>query len=151
MLAAGCGSDSTGGVSKGRALNGGMQSTGRVGTEHAQIGEVFWAALPLPHNTSKDPVAIDKARFTQIPKGLKVGEYRVFNTKQVGGIYLLAYTGGKYGTKDPDTFTNYAGKPVRLNSKQESDYYYAVGVRPLDTEGARCCWWTRAAGGGGRC
>ncbi|MFD8308392.1 hypothetical protein ACFV29_39585 [Streptomyces sp. NPDC059690] len=94
--------------------------------EHAQLGEVFWAALPLPHNTSKDPLAIKKARFTEIPKGLKIGEYRIFNANEVGGIYLLAYDGGKYGMKDPEKFTNYAGKPARLKAKQESDYYYAA-------------------------
>ncbi|MGW7244558.1 hypothetical protein [Streptomyces sp. NPDC054804] len=121
-----------------------MQSTGRVGTEHAQLGEVFWAALPLPHNTSKDPVAINKARFTQIPKGLKIGEYRIFNANQSDGVYLLAYTGGKYGTKDPASFTNYAGKPIRLKGKQDSDYYYAAKVMvtgPVHTDLGGCSFW----------
>ncbi|MFF8730491.1 hypothetical protein ACF073_29030 [Streptomyces sp. NPDC015171] len=105
-----------------------MQSTGRVGTEHAQVGEVFWAALPLPNNTSGDSVEIEKARFTEIPEGLKVGEYRVFDTEEVGGIYLLAYSGGKYGTKDPEKLTNYAGNSIHLKGRQESDYYFAAKI-----------------------
>lgn len=121
-----------------------MQSTGRIGTEHAQVGEVFWAALPLPRNTTKDPVAIDKARFTKIPKGLKVSEYRIFDTNEVGGIYFLAYSGGKYGTKDPEKFRNYAGKPIRLKGKKESDYYVAAKVTvtgPVHEDLGGCVFW----------
>ncbi|MEV7814394.1 hypothetical protein AB0P05_27275 [Streptomyces flaveolus] len=130
-------------------MNGGLQSTGRIGTEHAQIGEVFWAALPLPNNTSKEPVSIHKARFTEVPKGLKIGEYRVFNTKEVGGVYLLAYSGGKYGTKDPEKLTNYAGKSIRVKGKQESDYYYAAKVTvigPVHRDLGGCTFWYRQSG-----
>ena len=149
LLAAGCtspDSDATASQepARGRALNGGMQTTGRIGTEHAQVGEVFWAALPLPRNATKDPLAIEKARFTKIPKGLKVGEYRVFDTDEVGGIYFLAYAGGKYGTKDPDTLKNHAGEPIRLKSDQESDYYYAAKVTvtgPVHHDLGGCSYW----------
>jgi hypothetical protein len=144
MLTAGCATHSSGEVAQGRALDGGMQSTGRIGTDHAQLGEVFWAALPLPRNASKDPVVIEKARFTQIPKGLKVGEYRVFSANEVGGIYFLAYTGGKYGTKDPEKFKNYAGQPIHLKGKQESDYYYAAKVTvtgPVHDDLGNCSFW----------
>jgi len=149
VLAVGCESQPSGGVAQGHALNGGMQSTGRVGIEHAQLGEVFWAALPLPNNTSKDSVAINKARFTEIPKGLKVGEYRIFNATEAGGIYLLAYTGGKYGTKDPEKLTNYAGKPIQLKANQESDYYFAAKVTvtgPIHKDLGGCSFWYKQNG-----
>lgn len=141
-LTAGCTTDSGTSSTQGHALDGGMQSTGRAGTEHAQLGEVFWAALPLPTNTSNDPVTISKARFTSVPKGLKVSEYRVLDVNEVGGVIFLAYEGGKYGTRDPEKFRNYADKPIRLKGKKSSDYYYAAKIKVTgkvqgDLEGCR--------------
>ncbi|MFF8932370.1 hypothetical protein ACF1AO_34465 [Streptomyces longwoodensis] len=152
LLSAGCSSNpATGGkdLTQGHALDGGMQSTGRAGTENAQLGEVFWAALPLPSNTSRDPLTISKARFTTIPKGLKVSEYKVFDVNEVGGVIYLAYSGGKYGTRNPEKYRDHSSEPLKVKGRTSSHYYYAAKVTvtgPVKTDLEGCRYWYEQKG-----
>lgn len=59
-------------VPEGSALDGGMQSAGDVGYEHAQAGDEYWAGLPLPWNTSSEDIEITGADFGHVPDGIEV-------------------------------------------------------------------------------
>ncbi|MFE7277254.1 hypothetical protein [Streptomyces sp. NPDC057623] len=106
-----------------------MQSAGDVGYEHAQIGEEYWAGLPLTWNTTAEDVEITKAEFSEVPKGLKVIEYRALNGNQTDGNILFARTDGKGGMPDLFKARNYAGHPVKVKAKSGSDIYYVARVK----------------------
>lgn len=117
------------GIREGSALDGGMQSAGDVGYEHAQIGEEYWAGLPLPWNTSSADVEITKAEFDDVPQGIEVIEYRAVNGNETDGNILFARTDGKGGMPDLSKARNYAGHPVKVKAKSGSDIYYVARIK----------------------
>lgn len=78
-----------------------------------------------------------------------MSEYRVFDANEVGGVLVLGYSGGKYGTRNPEKYTDYADRPISLKAKQAGDYYYAARVTVTgqveeDLEG--CRYWYEKKG-----
>ncbi|MFD5013774.1 hypothetical protein [Streptomyces chartreusis] len=139
-------SPSEGGVREGSALDGGMQSAGDVGYEHAKVGEEYWAGLPLAWNTSATDVEITKAEFSQVPKGLKVIEYRAVNGNETDGNILFARADGKGGMPDLLKARNYAEHPVKVKAKSGSDIYYVARVKvtgPIEGALKGCHFWYR--------
>jgi hypothetical protein len=117
------------GVPEGSALDGGIQSAGDVGCEHAQVGEEYWAGLPLPWNTSSEDVEITKADFGHVPEGIEVIEYRAVNVNETDGNILFARTDGKGGMPDLSEARNYAGHPAEVKAGSGSDIYYVARIR----------------------
>ncbi|MGW6902905.1 hypothetical protein [Streptomyces sp. NPDC054940] len=137
---------SAGVVPEGSALNGGMQSAGDVGYEHAEVGDEYWAGLPLTWNTSTQDVEIRKAEFSQVPKGLKVIGYRAVNVNETDGNILFARADGKGGMPDLSKARNYAGHPFKVKAKSGSDIYYVARVKvtgPVQGALKGCRFWYR--------
>lgn len=144
LLAAGRGESGT--VTEGTALDGGMQSAGDVGYEHAQVGEEYWAGLPLVWNESSRDLAISKAEFVHVPEGLEVLEYRALDGDDTDGNILFARTDGKGGMGDLTEARNYAGTPVKVKAKSGSDVYYIARVKvtgPIHADLTGCRYWYR--------
>ncbi|MFF4053465.1 hypothetical protein ACFYZ5_43350 [Streptomyces chartreusis] len=123
-----------------------MQSAGDVGYEHAQIGAEYWAGLPLPWNTSGQDLEITKAEFSQVPKGLKVIEYRAVNGNETDGNILFSSNDGKSGLADLLKARNYADHPVMVKAKSGSDIYYIARVKvtgPVHGALKDCRFWYR--------
>ncbi|MCX4678991.1 hypothetical protein OG413_27395 [Streptomyces sp. NBC_01433] len=81
----------------GTALAGdGTQSSGVVGTENARVGEVWYFALPVPHNTSSRSIEITDVALKHIPSGIEVLEYGAYHLEDAGGLPLLADSGGPH-------------------------------------------------------
>ncbi|MFF4574236.1 hypothetical protein [Streptomyces sp. NPDC001410] len=118
-----------GGVREGHALDGGMRSAGNVGYEHAQIGDEYWAGLPLPWNKSGQDIQLTAAEFTHVPKGLKVIEYRAFNGDETDGNVVFARTDGDSTMGDLFKVRNYDGHPVTVKAKTSSHVYYVARVK----------------------
>ncbi|AGS66962.1 hypothetical protein B446_00610 [Streptomyces collinus Tu 365] len=114
---------------EGHALDGNLQSGMFVFNDHAQIGSEYWVALPPVSNTSKKPLMLLDAKITHVPKGLKVVEYRAVSAKDTEGHALIISTGGKHGMPDLAKLHDYAGQPIEVKSKTESDFYYSARVR----------------------
>ncbi|MFJ8596837.1 hypothetical protein [Streptomyces sp. NPDC093598] len=135
-----------GGVREGSALDGGTQSAGDVGYEHAQVGEEYWAGLPLPWNTSGQDLEITKAEFSQVPKGVKVIEYQAVNGNETDGNILFARTDGKGGVPSLSRARNYAGHPFTVKAKSGSDIHYVARVKvtgPIRGALKDCRFWYR--------
>lgn len=133
-----------GGVREGSALDGGMQSAGDVGYDHAQVGAEYWAGLPLPWNTSGQDLEITRAEFSQIPKGLKIIEYRAVDSNDTDGNILFSRADGKGGIPDLTKVRNYADHPVKVKAKAGSDIYYAARVKvtgPIHGTLKGCRFW----------
>ncbi|WP_190075813.1 hypothetical protein [Streptomyces lanatus] len=62
-----------GGVREDSALDGGMQSAGDVGYDHAQVGAEYWAGLPLPWNASGQDLEITRAEFVDCSTIIRLG------------------------------------------------------------------------------
>ncbi|WP_143051644.1 hypothetical protein [Streptomyces sp. 1222.5] len=123
VLAAGCtligsgAGGATGPVREGNALDGGMQSAGNVGYEHAQIAHEYWAGLPLPWDTSSSDIRLTAAEFTHVPKRLQVVEYRAFDAGETDGNVIFASTDADESSMgDLFKMRNYAGHAVTVKS-----------------------------------
>ncbi|QIJ63182.1 hypothetical protein [Streptomyces sp. JB150] len=117
------------GVPEGSALGGGMQSAGDVGYEHAQVGEEYWAGLPLPWNTSGEDIELTDAHFGHVPEGIEVIEYRAVDVNETDGNVLFARTDGKGAMPDLSEARNHAGHPVRVKADSGSDIYYVARTK----------------------
>ncbi|MFF8867781.1 hypothetical protein ACF08B_37710 [Streptomyces sp. NPDC015139] len=117
-------------VREGNALDGGMQSAGNVGYEHAQVGHEYWAGLPLPWNTSRSDIRLTAAEFTHVPKGLKVVEYRAFDAGETDGNVIFASTDADESSMgDLFKMRNYAGRAMTVKAKSSSRVYYVARVK----------------------
>ncbi|MFI9773003.1 hypothetical protein ACIHJG_40240 [Streptomyces sp. NPDC052415] len=129
---------------KGTALNGGMQTAGDIGYEHAQIGDEYWAALPMTWNVSDHKVHITRAEFGHVPQGLKVLEYRAVSAKETDGNVLLAGTDGKDGMIDLSKVHDYADQGITVKAKSGADYYYIARIKvtgAIDESLKDCRYW----------
>lgn len=132
------------GASAGDALDGGMQSAGDVGYEHAQIGEEYWAGLPLPWNVSGHDIQITKAEFTHVPAGIKVIEYRAFSGEDTDGNVLFARADGKGSVADLSKVRDHAGDRVTVKAKSGSHVYYVARIKvtgPIHGSLSGCRFW----------
>ncbi|MFF3349675.1 hypothetical protein [Streptomyces sp. NPDC002779] len=65
-----------------------MQSAGDIGYEHAQIGDEYWAALPLTWNVSDEDLRITRAEFGHVKVKAKSGadHYYIARIKVTGPV-----------------------------------------------------------------
>ncbi|MET8582222.1 hypothetical protein ABZX39_15225 [Streptomyces collinus] len=124
------GSGTGGTVREGNALDGGTQSAGNVGYEHAQVGDEYWAGLPIPWNTSRSDIQLSAAEFTHVPKGVKVVEYRAFDADETDGNVVFASTDAhESGMGDLFKVRNYAGRAVTIKADSGSNVYYVARIK----------------------
>jgi hypothetical protein len=69
------------------------------------------------------------AEFTQVPKGLKIIEYRAVNANETDGNILFSRNDGKSDLADLIKTRNYAGHPVKVKAKSGSDTLGVVDGR----------------------
>ncbi|MFF8478656.1 hypothetical protein [Streptomyces sp. NPDC015414] len=124
------GSGTGGSVHEGHALDGGTQSAGNVGYEHARVGDEYWAGLPILWNTSRSDIRLTAAEFTHVPKGLKVVEYRAFDADETDGNVVFASTDAdESGMGDLFKVRNYAGRAVTIKANSGSNVYYVARIK----------------------
>ncbi|MEU9578440.1 hypothetical protein [Streptomyces chilikensis] len=113
----------------GRALDAeGVQSSGVVGSDHAEVGETWWFALPVPHNTSSEPIEITDVSLLHVPAGVKVLEYGAYDLDDTEGLPLLARE-GEAETPDFARLENHADEPVKVAAGERSDIFYTVKLK----------------------
>ncbi|MEU4025331.1 hypothetical protein [Streptomyces anulatus] len=128
-----CTSDSTpaGGSNAlpGNALDGsGNQSNGIVGNENAEVGQVWWFALPLPVNSSETDIEITSSSVLEPAKGLKVLGYGAYDLEDTEGLPLMALEGSGDAPKF-DELKNHANEPVTVKGGEESEIFFAVRLK----------------------
>ncbi|MER8047158.1 hypothetical protein [Streptomyces sp. NPDC094032] len=118
-----------------------------AGNDHAKIGQAWWAALPLTQNVSSKPLEMLDAQVLDLPKGLKISRYAVFNSEETNGIGLLFSDGS------PDfpvsKYKDYSDGPVTLAPKKDSFFYYSVRLvvtGEVSGESSRCRYTYRQEG-----
>ncbi|MFF3098105.1 hypothetical protein [Streptomyces cyaneofuscatus] len=113
----------------GSALDGsGNQSNGTVGNENAKLGQVWWFALPIPVNISKQDIEITAVSVMEPADGLKILEYGAYNLEDTEGLPLMALEGSKDAPKF-DKLKNYATKPVVVRANEESDIFFTARMK----------------------
>ncbi|MEU0353857.1 hypothetical protein [Streptomyces cyaneofuscatus] len=125
----------------GKALaSDGTQSSGTVGNENAKVGEVWYFALPVPNNTSSQPIEITDVALKRIPAGIEVLGYGAYHLEDTGGLPLLAKEGGEY-TPDFGKLKNYAPEPLKVEAEKSSDIFYLAKLKITapPKESARWC------------
>ncbi|MEU7579390.1 hypothetical protein AB0B50_17500 [Streptomyces sp. NPDC041068] len=119
-----------------------------MGSEHARVGEVWYFALPVPRNTSTEPIEITEVSVEHVPAGLKTLGYGAYDLEDTEGLPLLAKKNGPH-MPDFGKLKNHATKPVKVAAGTESDIFYLAEVRitapPKDT--ARQCRFAYRQGG----
>ncbi|MFE7959441.1 hypothetical protein [Streptomyces sp. NPDC057413] len=97
-----------------------------VGSEHAHIGQAWWFALPMVQNQSSKPLELIDAKVLDLPKGLKVREYKAFNSRETDGVGLIFSDGDSQFPVAQ--YTDYSKRHIQLNPKEDNSYYYSVKV-----------------------
>lgn len=118
----------------------GTQSSGIVGNENTRVGEIWYFALPVPYNTSSQPIEITDVAIKRVPSGIEVLEYGAYHLEDTGGLPLLADHGGPH-TPDFGKLKNYALKPVKVEAGKESEIFYLAKLKITapPKEAARWC------------
>ncbi|WP_030788516.1 hypothetical protein [Streptomyces sp. NRRL S-920] len=126
----------------------GAQSSGVVGNKHAHVGDVWYFALPVPNNTSANPIEITEVSVQHIPSGVKVLSYGAYDLEDTEGLPILTKKNGPH-TPDFEKLKNYAAEPVKVAARAESDIFYLAEMRitapPKDS--ARKCRFAYNQGG----
>ncbi|MGW2702356.1 hypothetical protein [Streptomyces sp. NPDC001340] len=115
------------GLAQGTVLNGGMQSTGTVGSEHAHVGQEYWVGLPVTFNTSNKPVTVLDGTILQVPQGLKLLRYGAFSAEELGDNLLLA--SDSESMRQVDRAKDHHGEPIRIPPHDSADVYFMARVR----------------------
>ncbi|GAA3799549.1 hypothetical protein ACFS5L_25140 [Streptomyces phyllanthi] len=133
---------------KGTALSGGTQSNGTVGFEHVKAGDIFWFALPVPANTSDEPIEITGASVVEVPKGIKVLRYGAYSLDDTEGLALLTEEGDKY-TPAFGRLKDHAKEGVKVAAHSSSDIYYLARLKITGepTRSVRYCKFDYRQGG----
>ncbi|GLF95166.1 hypothetical protein [Streptomyces yaizuensis] len=126
----------------------GGQSSGVVGNENARVGEVWYFALPVPHNSSSKPIDITSVEVKDIPNGLKLISYSAYDLDDTQGLPMLAKEGGAH-TPAFAKLKNYANEPVTVAAGKESDIFYLAKLKITapPEESARWCRFDYRQGG----
>ncbi|MFE6932936.1 hypothetical protein ACFVDT_13055 [Streptomyces sp. NPDC057699] len=133
----------------GNALSGdGTQSSGVVGTDHAKVGQIWWFAFPVVHNTSDNPISITGVSLRRVPKGIEVLKYGAYDRNDTEGLPLLALEGDSAGPNFAK-LKDYARRSVVVAGGTESDIFYVVKLRILapPVQSARYCRFSYKQGG----
>ncbi|QES43510.1 hypothetical protein DEJ49_23270 [Streptomyces venezuelae] len=115
LALAGClSSIGPGGAGAGTALaEDGAQSSGTVGNEHARVGDIWYLALPAPHNTSARSIEITRVAVDHVPAGIELLGFGAYDLDDTEGLPLLTKKNGAH-TPDFEKLRNYATKPVKV-------------------------------------
>ncbi len=134
--------------SHGIALDGGIQESGTVGSENAKVGETWWFALPIPTNTSAEPIEITGVSLVQVPKGIRVLRYGAYSLEDTEGLALLAKEGDDW-TPRFAALRDHSGKPLKVAPHASSDIYYLARLKitSLPSRSARYCEFAYRQGG----
>ncbi|MEU3447122.1 hypothetical protein AB0H29_07820 [Streptomyces thermolilacinus] len=117
-------------------------SSGTAGTDKAAVGQEWWFALPVPHNTSDETIRITGAHLVSVPRGLDVSGYGAFEIDKTGGVYFLSNAADSSNPR----FTrleNHIGQPVEVRPRQSSGIYYLARLRitgPVDGNVRGCTY-----------
>ncbi|OEJ94669.1 hypothetical protein [Streptomyces thermolilacinus] len=103
-------------------------SSGTAGTEKAAVGQEWWFALPVPHNTSDETIRITGAHLVSVPRGLDVSGYGAFEIDKTGGVYLLSNAADSSNPRFTQ-LENHIGRPVEVRPRQASGIYYLARLR----------------------
>ncbi|MFK0120754.1 hypothetical protein [Streptomyces sp. NPDC090994] len=104
------------------------QSSGVVGNEDAQVGQIWYFALPVPFNKSPDTIEITEVAVEHVPAGLKILKYGAYDLNDTEGLPLLVSEGEKYTPKF-EQLKNYASGPVEVPAEQESTIFYLAKLQ----------------------
>jgi hypothetical protein len=126
----------------------GMQSSGVVGSDHAKVGETWWFALPVPENTSREPVEITDVSVLHVPAGIEILEYGAYDIDDTEGLPLLAREGEAHGP-DFARLENHIDDPVSVAAGTQSDIFYVakMAIVAPPKESTRQCRFTYRQGG----
>ncbi|CAL9513355.1 hypothetical protein [Streptomyces sp. enrichment culture] len=103
-------------------------SSGTAGTEKAAVGQEWWFALPVPHNTSREAIKITSAQVVSVPKGLEVSGYGAFEIDETGGVYFLSNAADPSNPRFAE-LKNHINRPVEVRPNQASEIYYLARLR----------------------
>ncbi|MET8576626.1 hypothetical protein [Streptomyces sp. NPDC005012] len=106
----------------------GIQSSGVVGNDHVKVGETWWFALPVPENTSREPVEITDVSVLHVPAGIEILEYGAYDINDTEGLPLLALEGDAHGP-DFARLKNHIDDPVPVAAGAQSDIFYVAKMR----------------------
>ncbi|MEU6513644.1 hypothetical protein [Streptomyces sp. NPDC046978] len=106
----------------------GAQSQGTVGYEHVKAGQIWWFALPVPHNVTGSPIKITAVSLVKVPKGIKVLGYGAYSLEDTEGLPLLEVEGDKW-IPHFSKLKNYATGPVEVAAKTSSDIYFLAKMK----------------------
>ncbi len=106
-------------------------SNGTAGTEKARVGQEWWFALPVPHNTSGQAIKITRAEVMSVPQGLEVTGYGAFKINDTGGVYFLSNAADSASPRFQE-LRNYIDQPVEVQPNQASKIYYLARLRVTD-------------------
>ncbi|MEU9451584.1 hypothetical protein [Streptomyces sp. NPDC048277] len=112
--------------SGGTALDGGLQSYGISGYEHAQVGKEYWVTLPQMENTSGKPLTVLSGKIVHVPAGLRITGYRIAGAG-AGGHPIGASPVG--ATDDVGRAGARKGDRIRIKAHGLSDLYYEARVK----------------------
>lgn len=119
-----------------------------MGNEHTHVGEIWYFALPVPHNTSAKPIEITEVAVEHVPSGIEVLEYGAYDLDDTEGLPVLAKEGGPY-TPEFAKLKDHSEKPVEVPAGQESTIFYLAKMKitapPKET--ARQCRFEYRQGG----
>ncbi|MEU3557383.1 hypothetical protein [Streptomyces fragilis] len=122
-------SPSHGQASAGTALStDGAQSSGVVGHDHAKVGETWWFALPVPENTSREPIEITDVSVLHVPDGIEILGYGAFDLNDTEGLPLLARE-GEADMPDFAQLKNYIDDPVKVGADTSSDIFFVAKMK----------------------
>ncbi|MEU4111780.1 hypothetical protein [Streptomyces sp. NPDC027717] len=102
---------------------------GEVEDPHIQVGKEYWVALPRAENTSDRPLTLLKGEITDVPKGLKVTEYRAFSHEETEGHPLgPSPVEGSPGIPALTATHDHTG-PSQIKARTSGDIFWAARIR----------------------
>ncbi|NGO77938.1 hypothetical protein G6045_20065 [Streptomyces sp. YC504] len=100
-----------------------------AGTEHARLGETFWAAVGFPDNVSSKPLTITDVTLLDAPDGLRVLGYAAFSVDDTDGFVPLARGRHETGMPDFDSLPDHAKAPLVVQPHSDAVIFYMAKVQ----------------------
>lgn len=124
-------------------LDGGLASQVEIQYPNLRPGHEYWISLPQATNSSSKPVTVDKAKFVNLPHGLKLIGYKAISVEDSDG-YAMGVTPIKGGDEDLTGLRDHSDKPFTVKAHQPAGIYYVARVRvtgPVSGDTAQCRFW----------
>ncbi|MCK8680175.1 hypothetical protein [Streptomyces lichenis] len=111
----------------GTALDGRAGAGGTAAYAHAEVGEEYWVALPPADNVSDEPVTLLAGEFTDVPRGLRLVEYRALSHRDTDGHPLgVSPVGHGTGLPDPIPLRAHSARPSPIAPHREGEVFWAA-------------------------